>query len=115
MKSKLGDHARLCHIRDAAIEILQFTQNRSLEEFLENAMLKMACVKELEIIGEAANQVSNTTKEEHPEIEWRLITAMRNVLVHEYFAVSYERVWETIISELPDLLSKIEAIIEKEE
>ncbi|MEM8896202.1 MAG: HepT-like ribonuclease domain-containing protein [Bacteroidota bacterium] len=87
MKGSAGDLVRLLHIIDACQEILSYTSNVSKAEFSRNSMMRFACIKQLEIIGEAANHVTKETQNRYTNIEWRQIIGMRNIFVHEYFGV----------------------------
>ena len=87
MKGKLGDKQRLLHILESIEEIEKYTAGSNLEVFLQNSMMKFASVKQIEIIGEAANYISEETKNKFSDIQWRQITGLRHVLVHEYFGV----------------------------
>ena len=66
----------------------------------------------LQIIGEAVARLSDSLKEKHPEVPWRQIIAMRNILVHDYFAVDVDEVWAVVEHELPGLKSKIDSILQ---
>jgi len=74
-------------------------------------MMRFACIKQLEIIGEASNHISDETKSKFAEIEWTLINGMRNVFVHEYFGVDSNLVWQIIKSDLPNFKQNIEKIL----
>ncbi len=74
-------------------------------------MMQLACVKCLEIMGEAATHVSDQTKQLDPAIEWQKIKAFRNFSVHEYFNVSTHLVWKIIKNDLPDLKTAIRALL----
>jgi len=74
-------------------------------------MMRFACIKQLEIIGEAGNHISVETQAKFSEVEWAQIVGMRNVFVHEYFGVDTNLVWEIIKSELPELKIKIIRIL----
>ena len=74
-------------------------------------MMRFACIKQLEIIGEAANHISPELKSRFSEIEWAQIIGMRNVFVHEYFGVDSRLVWDIIKSDLPELKLKIQMVI----
>lgn len=111
MRGKLGDKARLCHILDAIVEIESYLSEADYELFLNNSMMKFACIKQLEIIGEASVQISDEIKMQFSEIEWSQIRGMRNIFVHEYFGIDTKLVWEIIKLDLPDLKSKVLAIV----
>jgi uncharacterized protein with HEPN domain len=78
---------------------------------MENSMMRFACIKQMEIIGEASNHVSDETKYRFTSIEWSQIIGMRNVFVHEYFGVDSTLVWEIIKNDVPDLKEKIKQIL----
>jgi len=93
MRSNLVDEARLMHMLDAISEIQSYVKDTDIDEFINNSMKKFATVKQLEIIGEAANHISEEMKIKHPEIKWREIIGLRNILIHEYFGVDEYVVW----------------------
>lgn len=108
MKDKLGDRQRLLHIYQAIIEIENYVAGSDAEAFLANSMMKYACVKQIEIIGEAANLITNETKENISLIPWKQIIGMRHMLVHEYFGVDFELIWQVISFNLPLLKKQVE-------
>jgi uncharacterized protein with HEPN domain len=111
MKDKLGDKARLQHIYDAILEIELYTQNIEIDDFLNNSMMRFACIKQIEIIGEASNHISEELKDSFEDIEWRKIVGLRNILVHEYFGIINRIVWGILQNDIPDLKVKIENIL----
>ena len=111
MKGKIGDKQRLLHILDAITEIENYTANIDIDTFLKNSMMHFASIKQIEIIGEAANYISEETKNKFSEIEWRQITGLRHILVHEYFGVDITLIWQIIIDDIPKLKAKIQKII----
>jgi len=84
MQPDKEDMARLWDMLDAAQAAVQFTCERQFDDFLEDRMVRNAVERNLEIIGEAAKCVSPALRDAHPEIPWRAIIALRNVLAHEY-------------------------------
>jgi uncharacterized protein with HEPN domain len=112
MRGKLGDKVRLQHIFDAILEIESYLVNKEFPDFMENSMMRFACIKQMEIIGEASNHISDETKSKFTSIEWSQIVGMRNVFVHEYFGVDSTLVWEIIKNDVPDLKEKIKQILE---
>jgi uncharacterized protein with HEPN domain len=111
MKGKLGDRQRLLHILEAINEIQTYTANTDIKSFLSNSMMRFACIKQIEIIGEAANLVTSETKAIFTDLEWKQIIGMRHILVHEYFGVDFDLIWQVIISDLPVLKEKISNVI----
>lgn len=111
MRSSLGDKVRLQHILDAIQEIESYLVDVDFDTFLQNSMMRFACIKQMEIIGEASDHVSDEVKAEFTEIEWGQIKGMRNVFVHEYFGVDTHIVWEIIKSDIPVLKVRISEIL----
>lgn len=111
MKGKIGDSQRLIHILEAIIEIEMYTLNTSLEGFLENSMMRFASIKQIEIIGEASNYISEETKSKFADIQWRQIIGMRHILVHEYFGVDSQLIWQIIIEDIPKLKNAVQSVI----
>lgn len=74
-------------------------------------MMRFACVKQMEIIGEASNHISDETKLKFTTVEWSQIIGMRNVFVHEYFGIDSNLVWEIIKNDIPDLKDKMMDIL----
>ncbi len=104
-----NDLVYLRHMLDAIEKIDRYLTDTDYETFAGNDMMIDAVVRELEIIGEAARNLSAPFIEEHPEIPWRRITATRNVLIHQYFGVNLKVVWDTCRSNLPQLKSFVQS------
>jgi uncharacterized protein with HEPN domain len=111
MKDPKGDRVRLLHILDAIEEIEDYTRDLDFEGFYRASMPRFASIKQLEIIGEAANHISNEIIEKYPDVEWRKIIALRNILIHEYFGVDAKIVWDIIKEDLPSLKLSVEIIL----
>ena len=111
MRGKLGDKVRLQHILEAIIEIEKYLQNTDFPDFMENSMMRFASIKQMEIIGQASNHISDETKSKFSQIEWTQIVGMRNIFVHEYFGVDSTLIWEIIKNDLPDLKNKVVEIL----
>ncbi len=108
-----SDSVRLRHMLDAAKEAQSFMKGKGRGDLDANRMLVLSILRLVEIIGEAASQVSKELQEKHPEIPWGLIVAMRNRLVHAYFDVDLDRVWSTTQDDLPTLIAQLEKIVPK--
>jgi len=107
------DKAYLQHILDAISDIETFTKSVSKEEFSENREKQYAVLRALEIIGEATKNLSSELKGNYPEIPWKDIAGMRDKLIHKYFSVNLELVWETIKNNLPQLKKQITEILKE--
>lgn len=102
------DAHRIRHILDAAREACSFAQAKSRSDLDRDRMLALALTKCIEIVGEAAASLSAEGKAEFPNIPWRAIVAMRNRLIHAYFDVDLDRVWDTVRDDLPPLIAALE-------
>lgn len=110
MQPESRDMARLWDMLDAARTIVEFIQGKRYEDLLANRMLRNAIERNLEIIGEAARNVSQETRDRSPQIPWKAIIALRNVLAHEYGDIRYERLWLVCKEELGALIRELEAM-----
>lgn len=106
------DRDRLRHIRDACQRALEIAEDLSRDALEPEGTDTLALVRLLEIIGEAANQVSGDLRSEHPDVPWQEASDMRNVLIHAYFRVNLDVVWRTVTEDLPDLLERVEEILD---
>lgn len=96
-----------------AIDAVQrFVQGMDRESFATNDLVKSAVVMKLMVIGEASKKIPNEIKAEHPEIPWRAVAGMRARLIHFYFGVKHELVWDTIVQELPEIKNVLVKILE---
>ncbi len=96
---------------DAANEALSFVAQKSRSDLAMDRALTLALVKAMEIVGEAASKVSPELRSQSPEIPWADIVAMRNRLIHGYFDVNLDIVWQTVTVELPPLLRQLQEIL----
>jgi uncharacterized protein with HEPN domain len=107
-----SDQVYLIHILRCIDNILSYTKNVSEEEFYLNQQLLDAVVRNFEIIGEASKKISNETKENHPQIEWKKMAGMRDKLIHNYIEVDYIILWTTVNDIIPVLRVNINRINE---
>lgn len=105
----------LHHILDEATYLLAHSRGIDKGTFLQDATLKRAFVRSIEIIGEAAKQVADPVKQGTPHIEWRAIAGMRDRLIHSYFGVDYDIVWDLVINRVPTLAHEIRQLLDREE
>jgi uncharacterized protein with HEPN domain len=102
---------RLRHMLDAAHKAIQFAEGESRETLDHDEKLQFAIVRALEIIGEAAGHVTNDFRQAHPQIEWVLMVGMRHRIVHAYFEVDLNIVWDTVMYNLPPLIAELEKLV----
>jgi len=106
-----SDAIRLRHMLDAAEEAMTFASGRSRDDLDTDRQLTLSLVKEVEIIGEAAYQLLPETRGALPEIPWEDIIGMRRRLVHAYFDVNLDVLWQTVQKDLPALASILNSVI----
>ena len=112
MREKIRDKERLKHIIESIDNIFEFTTNLQFEDFVANKMVKFAVIKNLEIIGEASNLLTNDLRNKYAKIEWNLIIGLRHILVHDYYQISDSIIWNTITEDLQDFKNQIQIIID---
>ncbi len=105
-KRSAGEY--LSDMRDAIHAARDFSQGVTFEEFRNNREKQYAIIHALEVIGEAAKQVPVSVREKYPDIPWRDIAGMRDRLIHGYFSVNLERLWNTVQQDLPSLEAALE-------
>ena len=91
------------HVLDAINDIDSSMGNITKEQFIKNKDVKDANIRRIEIIGEAVKNMSNSVKDRHPEINWREIIGARDKMIHNYFGVNLDTIWEIIKKDLPKL------------
>ena len=99
------------HILDEVDYLIKTSQGLSAEAFLSDPTLRRAFVRSLEIIGEATKQLPDTFRAAHPKVEWRPMARMRDRLIHGYFGVDYELVWEVVQVQIPELRRVLQEIL----
>ena len=104
----------LQHILEEATFITEKTNRTSESAFYKDEVLKRAVVRSLEIIGEAAKKLSNDLRNNYPHIDWKSIVGMRDRLIHGYFGVDYEIVWDVAVNKIGALGKEIQKVIESE-
>lgn len=105
------DRVRIQHMIDAANAIQEFMSGRQRRDLDDDLMLLFAVVRAVAIIGEAAAQLSQETRDRSAEIEWHAIISMRNRLIHGYFDVDKEIVWITATQEVPPLVDQLRHLL----
>jgi len=105
------DRWRVRHMSDAAEQALVFIQGRQRADLESDAMLRLALTRAVEIMGEAAAQVSEAGRAELCAVPWLQIVAMRNRLVHAYFDINPDILWDTVQRALPALLDQLKAAL----
>ena len=101
----------LRHILDETTFIWNTVGGLTREAFLADETLKRAVVRSLEIIGEAAKHVPESTRTRNPQIEWRAMAGIRDRLIHDYFGIDYDIVWDVATRKVPGLRTEVERIL----
>ncbi|MBR5482234.1 MAG: DUF86 domain-containing protein [Bacteroidaceae bacterium] len=107
MRETVRDKGRIEHMLAAIANVEEFTNGVSAEEFVNSKVLFFAVVKNIEIVGEATYMLTKEFKESHQSIPWLVIEKMRHVLVHGYYTILPEKVWETVQEDLPVLKKQL--------
>ena len=102
------------HIKDAIELIINFTKNYDNKRFVNDVLIQSAVVRQIEIIGEAVKNLTPEFKRKYPQIPWRDIIGMRDKLIHQYFGVDLNRVWNVVKKDLAVLKAEIKNILEIE-
>ncbi|MFP3880474.1 MAG: DUF86 domain-containing protein [Dehalococcoidia bacterium] len=104
------DSVYLRHVLDAIYRIEEYTRDITYENFLSSHLRQDAAIRQIEVIGEAVKKLSPELKDRHPEIPWRDVVGMRDKLVHDYFGVDLDAVWNTARKDIPQLKEEIRGI-----
>jgi len=105
------DKPYLQHIYDAICDIEKFVENITMESFFENKEKQYAVTRAIEIIGEATKNLSSELKARHSKIPWKTIAGIRDILIHKYFGIKLERIWEVTQKDIPELKNQIAEVL----
>jgi len=98
------DDVYINHILEAASELSDFIKGMDKNSFMNNKMARAAAVRQIQIVGEATKKLSDEAKAKYPGVQWKDIAGMRDKVVHDYFGIDYEAVWQTATIEIPALI-----------
>lgn len=111
--SEWTDDEYLCDIMEAIRRIIVFTDGLTYDRFLADIKSQDAVLRNMEIMGEAAKGLSTELKEKHPDVPWKGMAGIRDRLIHHYFGVNLDIVWDIAHTELPALKPKVHAILQE--
>ena len=111
MREVIRDSGRLEHILIAIGNVQKFLEGKTFEDICQDKILFYAVVKNIEIVGEAANNLTKEMQVQHPEVQWKDVISMRHVLVHDYYSIDARTAWQTAQENLPQLKEQIEKIL----
>jgi len=109
--SQHDDMTCLLQMRDHAREAVAYCAGKTREDMERDRILQLALVRLIEVVGEAAGRVSDSGRKKHDSLPWRGMIGMRNRLIHGYDAINTEVLWNTIQTDLPELIRKIDRLL----
>lgn len=113
MREKIRDIDHLRNMVKLIDTLMEVRTIQTLDKLLSDQVYFFGVVKEVEMIGEAAYQLTNEFRESHPQVPWRYIINMRHVLVHGYYQISPEKLWDTVMNDIDGLRPQIEQYIQE--
>ncbi|MCG3163905.1 MAG: hypothetical protein JMDDDDMK_05363 [Acidobacteria bacterium] len=108
---KRDDSVYLRHVLDAIAKIETYLRDVDEQTFLNQSLLQDGAIRQIEIIGEAVKQLSSGLREQHPQLPWQDIAGMRDKLIHQYFGVDLDKVWVTVVRDIPVLKQEVTEIL----
>ena len=108
---KRRDYESLADIQEAIVNVAEYIKGLSFEQFLKDRKTRDAVIRNLEVIGEAAKNLSASLRKMYPEMPWKELAGMRDKMIHDYFGINYEIVWSISNEKLLDLFPQITEIL----
>ena len=112
MRERIRDKERLLHIQSAINVLMERKDTHTFEEVVSDPIIFYGYVKHIEIIGEAVYMLTKEYREAHNEVNWDDIERMRHVLVHGYYKIRPDQLWETVQTDIPELKPVIDHLID---
>lgn len=100
-------------ILESIKRIENYTIDLSYEDFIENDLVRDAVLRNLEVIGEAAKSIPDEVRDQYPDVPWRRIVGLRNIVIHEYFGVDFENIWKIVKENIPEVKPFIKQVSKK--
>ena len=102
----------ICHILESIDLIEEYSKNATQAQFLKKPSMQDAIIRSLEIIGESVKNLPNSFRDKHPDIPWKKMAGMRDILIHEYFDVDLILAWKVVQHELPKIKTKLQQLVD---
>lgn len=116
MSEKRRDHLLFLEdILEAIRKIEEYTEDLTFNQFCENSMAVDAVIRNFEVIGEATKNIPKKIMEKYPDVEWKEAVGFRNILIHDYFGIDLEAVWETIKNNIPPYKKHVAEVLKSEQ
>jgi len=109
------DKIRVQHILDEAAEACRYAEGITFDEFVKDAKTVRAVIRCIEVIGEAASKISLEFRKNCPDVPWQKTIGMRNRLIHVYFDIDYNIIWQTVKENLPPLIEQLQSILKNKQ
>jgi uncharacterized protein with HEPN domain len=107
------DLVYLNHIKDAISRIEEYVSGLTYDGFIEKYLIQDGVIRQIQVIGEATKKISDNTRQKYPLVPWKDIAGMRDKLIHDYFGIDLDAVWDTVEKDIPILKNEIEIIIKE--
>lgn len=107
------DMVYLNHIMDAISRIEEYVYGLTHDDFIENYLIQDGVIRQIQVMGEATKKISDNTRGKYPDIPWKDIAGMRDKLIHDYFGIDLDAVWDTVEKDIPVLKDEIQAVIKE--
>ena len=108
------DLVYLNHIKDAISRIEEYVNGLTYNGFIEKYLIQDGVIRQIQVIGEATKKISDNTRQKYPSVPWKDIAGMRDKLIHDYFGIDLDAVWDTVEKDIPILKNEIEIILKEQ-
>lgn len=107
------DSVYIRHILDSIERVEKYIKDVDEDEFARNTLIQDAVIRQLAIIGEAGKRISQALRKRHKDVPWKDVVGMRDKLIHDYFGVDLQAVWDTATMDVPELKKEVKKILKE--